>query len=57
MQDKYEKWTEDTTHEVCIEEGSSPVIKLNQEEQVVDQWKIYPLASPTQVLIYWRNWI
>ena len=49
MQEKYEKWTEGTTLEICIEEDSSPTIKLDQDEQEVGQWKIFPLSSPTQV--------
>ena len=50
VQHKYEKWTEDTTLEICIEEDTSPTIKLDQQEQIVDgQWKILPLSSPAQV--------
>ena len=50
VQHKYEKWTEDTTLEICIEEDTSSTIKLDQQEQIVDgQWKILPLSSPAQV--------
>ena len=38
-----------TTLEICIEEDSSPTIKLDQDEQEVGQWTIFPLSSPTQV--------
>ena len=47
----YEKWNEDhTTFEVCIDDDPSPAIKLDQQVPEESQWKILPLATPTQVL-------
>ena len=50
VQQEYNKWSADTTTlGIFIEDNPSPVIKLDQQEQKVDQWKILPLSSPTQV--------
>ena len=34
---------------IFIEDDPSRVIKLDQQEQKVGQWRILPLSSPTQV--------
>ena len=52
VQQKYEKWTADsTTLEIFLEDDPCPIIQLDQEEQMVGSWKILPLSSPPKVLI------
>ena len=53
VRQRYELWNEDyTTIEICIDDDPSPAIELDQQEQKLEQWKIVPLASPSQVFAH-----
>ena len=50
VRQRYELWNEDqTTFEIVIDNDTSPAIELDQQEEKLDQWKIVPLSSPSQV--------
>ena len=50
VKQQYEKWSADrTTLEIFFDDDPSPIIELDQQEQVVGQWKILPLSSLSQV--------
>ena len=50
MKQQYEKWSLDCTKlPLCCEDDPSPAIELDQQEQEVGPWTIFPLAPPPKV--------
>ena len=53
VRQRYELWNEDyTTFEIYIDDDPSPAIELDQQEHKLEQWKIVPLSSPSQVFTH-----